>query len=82
MTLKSDLTPTQYSYDQVIFEKDGSAKVRVQLYNASGGELDNKWINLDLSQAVKDTVISKVVAKVESIASSNNFTKKVKEEEE
>ena len=80
MTIKADLTPTQYSFDIVQFQKDGTARVRVRLYGPKNNPLDTRWVDLGLTQAAKDTLIAKRDAKIAALASDNGLTEYIEEE--
>lgn len=77
MTL-GDTTRAQYSYDKVSINKDGSATVRVFIYNAAGQVLENgRWIDLPLTTAQKTAIKAKVDEKMAALASEYNLTEYV-----
>lgn len=79
MSLKTDRTLTEFSYDKTLIEKDGTAKVRVQLYNLDGSSAGSKWVDLNISKTIIDGYIAERDSKISALATDNGITEKVDE---
>jgi hypothetical protein len=74
MTIKTEMTPTQYQITRTRIRANGDAYTRVILYNANNDEVGEKWVALDLTQNEKDTILTKRDNKIAAMATANGFT--------
>lgn len=79
MGIKEAVTVTQYNIGKLVFTGQNAATLKalvtIELYNANSNYLGTKRVELDLSPAEKNAIISNVAGRMQQLESLTGWTR-------